>query len=383
MGALGGYGGGSLYSGFVAPGAGTYAPVVDAQPSLLSNAADTQAANLQSFATDQPSFVDPTGAATQAGLSGLPGMSSPYVTGTSEVLPTIPGAQSYEQIAQQDAAQAAAQPTAAQQAIANTPAAPTAPTVRTEIGGSGNAVDSGLNAARSGTNWDPSYVGTSSSGPATPYASVAPPKNGLAGLWDKISNPDTYYANGKITMPGYAALGGGALLMSKLANNSAMKQQAELNRHNNVYLPGSDYQNMARATGWRGAAGGIAGDYPNRSPEREVVTPGIEPRTDPFTGQLPAPQTMAGGGIAGHPRYLQGGGDGMSDSIPAHIDGKQPAALATSEFVVPADVVSHLGNGSSEAGAKHLYSMMDRIRKARTGNTRQGKQINANKFLPA
>jgi hypothetical protein len=56
--------------------------------------------------------------------------------------------------------------------------------------------------------------------------------------------------------------------------------------------------------------------------------------------------------------------------------------LADGEFVIPADVVSHLGNGSTDAGAKQLYAMMDRIRKARTGNPKQGKQINPNKFLP-
>lgn len=81
--------------------------------------------------------------------------------------------------------------------------------------------------------------------------------------------------------------------------------------------------------------------------------------------------------------YLDGPGDGMSDSIHATIDGKQPARLADGEFVIPADVVSHIGNGSSKAGAKHLYAMMDRIRHARTGNKKQGKQINAQKFLPA
>ena len=79
---------------------------------------------------------------------------------------------------------------------------------------------------------------------------------------------------------------------------------------------------------------------------------------------------------------LKGPGDGMSDSIPASIGGQQEARLADSEFVIPADVVSHLGNGSSDAGAKVLYNMMDRIRKARTGHTKQGKQINAEKFMP-
>ena len=80
--------------------------------------------------------------------------------------------------------------------------------------------------------------------------------------------------------------------------------------------------------------------------------------------------------------YLKGPGDGMSDDIPATINGEQPAALADGEFVVPADVVSHLGNGSSEAGSKQLYAMMDRIRKARTGRESQGKEIKPKKYMP-
>ena len=88
------------------------------------------------------------------------------------------------------------------------------------------------------------------------------------------------------------------------------------------------------------------------------------------------------GGYAAGGKLLKGAGDGMSDSIVANIAGKQPARLADGEFVVPADVVSHLGNGSTDAGAKHLYKMMDRIRQARTGNSKQGKRINPDKFLP-
>jgi hypothetical protein len=98
--------------------------------------------------------------------------------------------------------------------------------------------------------------------------------------------------------------------------------------------------------------------------------------------------TFAEGGIATLGSYSDGGqllkgpGDGMSDNIPAKIGEAQPARLADGEFVIPADVVSHLGNGSTDAGAKQLYSMMDKIRKARTGNKKQGKQINPSKFLP-
>jgi hypothetical protein len=91
---------------------------------------------------------------------------------------------------------------------------------------------------------------------------------------------------------------------------------------------------------------------------------------------------MARGGRALPPRYLNGHSDGMEDKVPAHIDGKRPAALSDGEFVIPADVVSHLGNGNSNAGAKRLYKMMDRIRAARTGNPKQGKQINPDKFMP-
>jgi hypothetical protein len=94
-----------------------------------------------------------------------------------------------------------------------------------------------------------------------------------------------------------------------------------------------------------------------------------------------------GGPIAfakgGHQGYLNGAGDGMSDSIPATIEGKQPARLADGEFVIPADVVSHIGNGSSKAGSKQLYAMLDRIRKARTGHTKQGKEIKPQKYMPA
>ena len=79
----------------------------------------------------------------------------------------------------------------------------------------------------------------------------------------------------------------------------------------------------------------------------------------------------------------QGPGDGMSDSLAAQIDGSQPAALSQGEFVVPADVVSHLGNGSTEAGSKKLYAMMDEVRKARTGTEKQGKEINPERYMPA
>ena len=114
---------------------------------------------------------------------------------------------------------------------------------------------------------------------------------------------------------------------------------------------------------------------------------------DRMVGEQPMyPSNMARGGIsdlgsysdyARGGRMLKGPGDGMSDSIPASIAGKRPARLATEEFVVPADVVSHLGNGSSDAGAQQLYAMMDRVRKARTGRKSQGREISPQQYMAA
>ena len=96
---------------------------------------------------------------------------------------------------------------------------------------------------------------------------------------------------------------------------------------------------------------------------------------------------FAQGGLASLPQsrgyYLGGTTDGMADQIPANINGQQEAALSDGEFVIPADVVSHLGNGNSDAGAKQLYAMMDRVRQARTGTKEQGRKITPNKFTPA
>lgn len=100
-------------------------------------------------------------------------------------------------------------------------------------------------------------------------------------------------------------------------------------------------------------------------------------------------QQMAGGGIANLGHYSDGGqllrgpGDGVSDSIPASIEGKRPARLADGEFVVPARAVSELGNGSTEAGSKQLYAMLDRIAKKRKSGKGLAYQANPKKMLPA
>jgi hypothetical protein len=92
------------------------------------------------------------------------------------------------------------------------------------------------------------------------------------------------------------------------------------------------------------------------------------------------------GGYSDGGRLLRGPGDGVSDSIPATIGGKQPARLADGEFVVPARIVSEIGNGSTEAGARKLYAMMDRVQKARgktVGKGKVAKNTRADKYLPA
>ena len=118
------------------------------------------------------------------------------------------------------------------------------------------------------------------------------------------------------------------------------------------------------------------------NPARQERRPG-GPRTPvPVQDEV---QELAAGGIAQLKKgqYLNGASDGMADKVPANIDGVQEARLSDGEFVIPADVVSHLGNGNSDAGAKVLKNMMSRVRKARTGNDKQGKEINPNKFIPA
>jgi len=100
----------------------------------------------------------------------------------------------------------------------------------------------------------------------------------------------------------------------------------------------------------------------------------------PTKSQTLGLSSLAGGG------YLETGGevgDGMSDEIEATIEGEQEARLSDGEFVIPADVVSHLGNGSSDAGARRLYEMMDKVRMARTGNKQQGKEIKPERYMPA
>jgi hypothetical protein len=137
----------------------------------------------------------------------------------------------------------------------------------------------------------------------------------------------------------------------------------------------------------------LTNPFPTPDPygrERKYFSPAYTPRMAADGGM------MASGGISDAQynlgnysdggRLLRGPGDGVSDSIPAVIGKKQPARLADGEFVVPARIVSELGNGSTEAGARKLYAMMDRIQKARgstVGKGKVAKNSRADKHLPA
>ena len=119
-----------------------------------------------------------------------------------------------------------------------------------------------------------------------------------------------------------------------------------------------------------------------------VISQGLDAPVDQYTGE----QRLAGGGLSDLGSYSDGGrllkgpGDGVSDSIPAVIGQRQPARLADGEFVIPARIVSELGNGSTEAGARKLYAMMDRVQKARKKSVGKGKvaaNTRADRHLPA
>lgn len=132
----------------------------------------------------------------------------------------------------------------------------------------------------------------------------------------------------------------------------------------------------------------IADEEPMKKPAKLSDMPGLESAADlrKTKGLYAEGGISTLGSYSDGGRLLRGPGDGVSDSIPAQIGNNQPARLADGEFVVPARIVSELGNGSTDAGARQLYAMLDRVQKARgktTGKNRVAKDTNAAKYLPA
>jgi len=114
-----------------------------------------------------------------------------------------------------------------------------------------------------------------------------------------------------------------------------------------------------------------------------TVAPPVNPNDNLFVDRYAAGGIASLGGYSDGGQLLRGPGDGVSDDIPATIGNKQPARLADGEFVVPARIVSELGNGSTEAGARKLYAMMDRIKASRSKAKNIAANTKADKHLPA
>jgi hypothetical protein len=164
-------------------------------------------------------------------------------------------------------------------------------------------------------------------------------------------------------------------------------------------LPASGLRNLATLFGLNLAGGLLAPTQTaNQLPSQGAIGIGLSPNYQPYRYQPYAQGGIADlphmayggisdlGGYSDGGRLLKGPGDGVSDSIPAVISGKQPARLADGEFVVPARIVSELGNGSTDAGARKLYEMIDRIQSSRRktlGGKKYAKNTKTDKFLPA
>ena len=164
-------------------------------------------------------------------------------------------------------------------------------------------------------------------------------------------------------VPGISAFGGGGFGGGLIQQLMQQRQQAQ---------PTVSTQTI----------GGMMDPYMPPQPQTQIGT--SSPQSDI------AQYAMGGitdlGGYSDGGRLLRGPGDGVSDSIPASIGGRQPARLADGEFVVPARIVSEIGNGSTEAGARKLYQMMDRVQHARSktvGKKQVAKNTRAEKLLPA
>jgi len=250
-----------------------------------------------------------------------------------------------------------------------------------------------------------------------------PPKEDYVSSFDpsKFERSTPTYAPGSVYVPEYrdyktAAEGG----IIQLANGGPVERMSQMNTAMNpqggLYPQGmidktqyatpvqrpvsaemvSEVPAYERSNPMLMAEGGIAGmiedaKYQGLTPEAYQQIYGRGNAIEKMQKALKEGEmvNMASGGISSLGGYSDGGrmlkgpGDGMSDSIPGVIGNKQPARLADGEFVVPADVVSHLGNGSTDAGAKQLYSMMDKVRKARTGKKKQAPAVKANRYMPA
>ena len=171
---------------------------------------------------------------------------------------------------------------------------------------------------------------------------------------------------------------------NQAATSLGAPQSVVQNRYNQVMGPNAQLGN------YRPGQGGITYFTPmqyaiNQPPATTATpTPAADSTVKVAGGGMMSGGISSLGSYSDGGRMLRGPGDGVSDSIPAVIGGHQKAALADGEFVIPARIVSEIGNGSSDAGARRLYKMMDRIQNARKKTTKNvAADTKADKYLPA
>lgn len=259
--------------------------------------------------------------------------------------------------------------------------APPPPSIGSEImsGNIGNVVDRGVASVRDtvGSMSIPSMPDLGATG--TNLSAAGEGIKNLTGFGTGASEAATKFMD-PITKGGMTALTLGTLGTMSLDEEQKFldQQYASGNIAQAEYDAGTARINESRARSEQAMK-----DNPYKFYAGGGVNYSADDQSGMFAGGSFPDERVQGYSMGGQPRFLSGGGDGMSDSIKANIEGKQEARLADGEFVIPADVVSHLGNGSSKAGAKQLYSMMDRVREARTGNPKQGKEIKPQQYLTA
>jgi hypothetical protein len=222
--------------------------------------------------------------------------------------------------------------------------------------------------------------------PYTSDRTQATPQNMIGANFVPGQNPDTsarqWFANNNQYTAGTPYLASTGNQYPSMAGGGPVEAMSNANAIGaNTGYPQASIRTGAYAT-------------PSQMPiSQNIITGSQDANTDPYTGE---PQFAAGGGISdahhnlgGYSdggRLLRGPGDGVSDDIPAIIGKKQPARLADGEFVIPARIVSELGNGSTEAGARQLYSMMERIQSGRQrsiGKNKVATNTRAARHLPA
>jgi hypothetical protein len=235
------------------------------------------------------------------------------------------------------------------------------------------------------------YTGTQAEEIAASNANMAAGVKTIGSVAQRNQAPNQLNLDSTQTQPSFGGLGSGLLSSSSInttttadivGGNRGFNPLSSLSEYNNANIQPTSFGQGAQgypsfSGGFSGGGGGGGGGGPF-----------------PLQGQYGIVKMAAGGNVQGYNlggysdggRLLRGPGDGVSDDIPAVIGDRQPARLADGEFVIPARIVSEIGNGSTDAGAKRLYAMMDKIqagRKKTVGKGNVAKDTKAKKHLLA